>query len=192
MQLGSVTRGGPETPGQVSRAHCRRPRDASALTSRWRASERQSDQPALCFKKPLWVLGGGSLEGRTLRLEPLKEASTVSQGAATGGDRGTPWRHTLGTILRPRGGVGTPAGPWGPPDPCTRQEPLQKARPGARCRGPAGCLPGHPPCGLSLYSVDAAARPSRPRADRSAFKIEVSCETANNSSPRVLKTFAGI
>lgn len=57
--------------------------------------------------------------------------------------------------------------------------------------GRVGCLPTHPPCGSSLYSVVAAAKPSQPLSYRLAFKIEVSCETANNSLLRVLKMFTG-
>lgn len=58
--------------------------------------------------------------------------------------------------------------------------------------GLVGRLPTYPPCGSSLYSAVAAAKPSQPLSYRFAFKIEVSCEIANNSSLRVLKTFTGI
>lgn len=58
--------------------------------------------------------------------------------------------------------------------------------------GLVGHLPTRPPRGSSLYSVVAAAKPAQPLSYRFAFKIEVPCEIANNSLPRVLKMFTGI
>lgn len=85
---------------------------------------------------------------------------------------------------------------WGDPGwtsrPCQLPFTLQQpgwGLPGARVQW-AVCQPGA--TWSLLYSVVAPAKASRSSQSRFAFKIEVSCEIANNSLPRVLRAFTGI